>query len=125
MALAPVPRARLHATLACAGTLVLGWRFGGPLTTALATLAALLAVLAWASPRHYAPVQRTLDRATHALLVVITWTALGLIYFGVFTPLRLWRALTRHDPLTLRRPPRVATYLRAIPPTPLRFDRQF
>ncbi|HYD83583.1 MAG TPA: hypothetical protein VEA63_06010, partial [Opitutus sp.] len=84
MALAPAARARLHATFACLGTLVLWWRFNGVLTTALVTLAAILALLAWFAPRHYALVQHLFDRCTHALLALITWTALGAVYFGVF-----------------------------------------
>lgn len=92
----------------------------------IAGLAAGLALLAWASPPHYAPVQRLLDRVLHTLLAGLTWLLLALIYLGVFTPLRLWRALSGHDPLHRRADPTATTYLRPLPPAaPGRFDRQF
>ena len=85
-----------------------------------------LALMAWVSPPHYAPIQRTLDRLLHALLAGLTWLILALIYLAVFTPMRGWRALTRRDPLQLRTNPAATTYLRPLPPaTPDRFDRQF
>jgi hypothetical protein len=126
MAFTPVTRGRLQASLACVGTLIAWWRLGGLLPAVLAGLAAALAVLAWVTPGVYAPIQRMLDRMLHGMLAVLTWITLGLVYFGVFTPWRLWRAVTRHDPLE-RRPDAIASsYLRASPPAaPGRFDRQF
>lgn len=126
MPLALISRARLQATLACAGTLALwAWR-GGLLPAALAGLAAALALLAWTSPARYAPVQRALDRGIHLLLAALTWLLLGLVYLLVFTPLRVGRALTGSDPLQRRFDRSAGTYLR----TPAagssgRFDRQF
>jgi len=126
MALAPPARARFQATAACAGTLILWWRIGGFVPAVVAGLAGSLALLAWLSPPHYAPVQRVLDRVLHLLLAGLTWLLLAVIYLGVFTPLRLWRALTGQDPLQRRPDPTAATYLRPVPPaTPGRFDRQF
>lgn len=126
MALAPHQRARLQATAASAGTLILWWRLGGIIPAVIAGLAASLALLAWVSPPHYAPVQRALDRVLHALLAGLTWVLLAVIYLGVFTPLRLWRALTGHDPLQRRADPAATSYLRPLPPAaPGRFDRQF
>lgn len=126
MPFAPVSRARLQATLACAGTLALwAWR-GGLLPAALAGLAAALALLAWTSPARYAPVQRALDRGVHLLLIALTWLLLGLVYLLVFTPLRAVRALTGSDPLQRRFDRSATTYLR--PPgtgSSGRFDRQF
>lgn len=124
MPLAPIPRARLQATLACAGTLALWvWR-GGLFPAALAGLAASLALLAWTSPTRYAPVQRVLDRGVHLLLTAFTWLLLGLVYLLVFTPLRFWRQLTGKDPLERKFNPSATTYLRT-PGGSGRFDRQF
>lgn len=126
MALSPVTRARLQATLALTGMLVLWWRIGGIGPAMAAGAAGSLALLAWVSPPHFAPIQRALDRVLHALLAGLTWLLLALIYFGIFTPLRGWRALTRRDALQLRADPSAATYLRALPPAASgRFDRQF
>lgn len=126
MALNPVTRARLQTTLACVGALgLLWWRrnTGAAIATGLTTL---LALVAWISPRHYAPVQRVLDRAIHLFMTVITWIVLAGIYLGVFMPVRLWRALTKHDPLQRRRDAAADTYLQPLPPaSPGRFDRQF
>ena len=126
MPLASVTRARLQATLACIGTLVLwAWR-GGLVPAALAGIAAALALLAWISPARYAPVQHALDRGVHLLLTALTWLLLGLVFLLVFTPLRAVRALTGSDPLQRRFDRAATTYLR--PPSAgglSRFDRQF
>lgn len=126
MSLALPSRARLQATLACAGTLALwAWR-GGLVPAAIAGLAAALALLAWISPARYAPVQRALDRGVHLLLTVLTWLLLGLVYLLVFTPLRAARALTGRDPLQRTFDRTAASYLRAPPAGASgRFDRQF
>ncbi len=126
MAFTPATRARLQASLACGGTLIAWWRLGGLLPAILAGIAAALALVAWAMPGRYAPIQRTLDRVLNGMLAVLTWITLGLVYFGVFTPWRLWRTLTRHDPLERRRDAAASTYLCASPPAASgRFDRQF
>ncbi len=126
MPLAPIPRARLQATLACAGTLALwAWR-GGLLPAAIAGLAAALALLAWISPARYAPVQRGLDRGVHLLLTAVTWLLLGIVYLLIFTPLRAVRALTGSDPLQRTFDRTADTYLRTPPAGGSgRFDRQF
>ncbi len=125
MPLAPVTRARLQAIAAVAGTGFLFWRFNHAVPLAFFILAILFAALAWLSPRHYAPIQRTLDSLLNAFLIALTWTILGLVYFGLFTPLRLFRTLTRRDSLALRRPPTNDSYLRLLPTISPRFDRQF
>jgi len=125
MPLAPVTRARLQASAACVGTAALWWWRGGPVAATLAGSMAALAMLAWAAPARYAPVQRTLDRLIHLLLTAITWTLLGLVYFLVFTPLRLARSLTGRDPLARQPDPAASSYLRPLPTGPRRFDRQF
>jgi len=126
MALAPHQRARLQATLAWVGTLVLWWRIGGMLPAIAAGATGSLVLLAWVSPPHFAPIQRALDRVLHAVLAGLTWFLLALIFLVIFTPLRAWRTLVRRDALQLRRDPAAATYFRPLPPaTPGRFDRQF
>jgi len=125
MSLSPVARARLQASLACAGTLALwAWRRGqGPAT--LAGVAAALALIAWIAPARYAPFQRALDWILHQVLAGLTWLLLGLVYFLVFTPLRCVRALAGRDPLQRRADPTAPSYLRTLPPASGRFDRQF
>lgn len=126
MALAPVTRARVQAALAAGGTALLWWRAGGPWPAALALVASLLALLAWLSPAHYAPVQRALDAILRVLLTGFTWLTLGAVYFGLFTPLRFFGALLRRDPLRLRPLPPAESYFQPLPPaTARRFDRQF
>jgi hypothetical protein len=126
MAFAPIPRARWQATFAVAGAWLLWWRVGGLPVIVLAVLASVFALLAWLAPARYAPVQRGIDRLAHGLLGGLSWLLLGLVYFGLFTPLRIWRRLTRHDPLHLRPDPTASSYLRPLPPAaPGRFDRQF
>ena len=124
MSLAPVPRARLQASLACAVTLGLWFWRGGVLSAALAGLAASLALLVWTSPARYAPVQHALDRGVHLFLTALTWGLLGLVYLLVFTPLRAFRALTGRDALARSFDPKTVSYLQK-PRAPGRFDRQF
>jgi hypothetical protein len=126
MPLRPTQRARLQASAACVGGLVLWWRLGGRAPAVFAGFLASLALLAWVSPPHYAPIQRFLDRVLHLVLAGLTWILLALIYGGLFVPVRCWRALTGRDPLQRRPDPGAATYLRPLPPAaPGRFDRQF
>lgn len=126
MALAPVSRARLQATLACAGAGALfAWRGGIGPEIAIG-ITGTLALLAWFLPRRYAPVQEGLDWVLHTALTALTWLLLGLLYLLVFAPLRLGRTLTGRDALQRRSDPQAATYLQPLPPaTDHRFDRQF
>jgi hypothetical protein len=122
----PPSRARWQTTAAFAGAALLGWRHPGAVTFGLAAVALALAALAWIAPDRYRPVQRLLDRATDALLAALTWVLLGLVYLGVFTPLRPIRRLLRRDPLGGRRAPAGESYLTPLPPGATgRFDRQF
>jgi len=126
MPLSSTQRARLQASAAGVGGLILWWRLGGQAPAIFAGFLASLALLAWVSPPHYAPIQRFLDRGLHFILTGLTWFLLGLIYAGLFVPVRLWRTLTANDPLHRRPDPGAATYLRPLPPArPNRFDRQF
>ncbi len=108
------------------GGLVLWWRMGSIVGSAIAGLAAALAMFAWIAPARYAPVQRGLDCLAHVFVAGLSWFLLGLIYFGLFTPLRMWRALTRHEAFPRRPDPAATTYLRSSPPVaPDHFNRQF
>lgn len=116
---------RLQATVAVIVTSTLWLWHRSPLPAALAIIAAVLALIAWISPATYAPFSRAFERLGHAVLVVFTWLSLGLVYFGVLTPIRLWRSLLRRDPLQRRFDPAAKTYLRHLPQTPPDFTRQF
>jgi len=121
-----ITRARLQASLALAVSLVLCWRFGGVYLVITTGLFAALALLAWVAPARHAPVQRVFDRITRLLVTGFSWLLLGLMYFGVFTPMRLVGILVGRDPLRLKPERTVATYLRELPPAPAgRFGRQF
>lgn len=124
--LSPTAKARLQASVACVGTYLLWWRFHTTFSAAVAWTAVSLAGLAWLSPRHYRPIQSAFDCLTHVLLTAVTWSVLGLVYFGLFTPVRLWRVLLRQDPIQLRQDKTPATYLQRIRSSgAMRFDRQF
>jgi hypothetical protein len=125
MSSASPTRARLQATLACAVTLTLWWWRRGTTPAAFAGIAAAFALLAWVAPARYAPLQHFLDRIVQLVLGGLTWVLLALVYFLVFTPLRLLRGALGRDPLARRPDPAAASYLRPLPPGPSRFDRQF
>ncbi len=129
MALATFSRVRLQASTASALTATLWYFRGGPVTATLAATAFALALLAWLSPRRHAPVQRILDRGIHLFLTAFSWLVLGLVYFGVFTPLRLLRSLARYELMPCRpnrQSPTNTTYLQPLPPSsPRHFERQF
>lgn len=126
MALADSTRARLQATAACAGTFILWWRFGGVFTAGVTGFFSSLAVLAWLAPARYAPVQRWLDFLVRQFVTGFSWLLLGLLYLGLFTPLRGWRFLTRNDPLQRKADPTATTYFQPLPPAaPGRFKRLF
>jgi hypothetical protein len=119
-------RARWQTSAAVTGAALLAWRHPGAATFGLTAVALALAALAWIAPDRYRPVQRRLDRALDMLLAALTWILLGLVYLGVFTPLRLIRRLLGRDPLGGRRAPAGESYLTPLPPGATgRFDRQF
>lgn len=119
-------RSRLQATVASGVTFCLWlWR-GNQIAATLAIIAAILALIAWIFPRHYRPISRFFDRIAHGVLVAFTWFVLGLVYFGLFAPIRLWRDLRGHDPLMLRRNHTAKTYFTALNSSAeTRFDRMF
>jgi len=119
-------RMRLQAMGACTGGLVLWWRFGGVFPAALTGLFASLALVAWVAPVRYLPVQRGFDFLTRLIVAGFSWVMLGLVYFCVFTPLRIIGTLVGRDPLRLKQASETTTYLQPVPPaTAGRFNRQF
>jgi hypothetical protein len=119
-------RSRLQATAALAGGLVLWWRFQSIWALALAGMMAVFALLAWLAPEWHKPVQRSFDLVTRLVVAGFTWMILGLVYFGLFTPMRCLGVLAGRDPLRLKPKGAATTYLRALPPgAERRFDRQY
>lgn len=119
-------RMRLQATVALAVSLALWWRFGGVGTAAFAGLLAALALIAWVSPPRYVPIQRVLDFVARAITAGFSWFVLGLVYFGLFMPLRFLGGVLGRDPLKLKRHASRESYLEPLPPVSAdRFKRQF
>jgi hypothetical protein len=119
-------RARLQATAAFAGGLGLWWRFQNNWVIALVGVMAALALLAWIAPERHKPVQRAFDWITRGIVAGFTWLILGVVYFGLFTPLRLLGVLMGRDPLRQKPDRSTTTYLRELPAASEgRFDRQF
>lgn len=125
MAPAPTARARLQASTAALVAAAVALSTRHPAALAVFAVAFALATLAWLSPVRYAPVQRGLDAVTRAVVAAFSWLVLGLVYFGVFTPLRLLRAVLRRDPLALHHRPASDSYLLPLPARSSHFDRQF
>jgi hypothetical protein len=126
MAHASFARARLQATVAFVGGLVLWWRFGSGWSMAAVGVLAVLALLAWLAPERHQPVQHAFDWLTRRLVAGFTWLILGVVYFGLFTPIRLLGALTGRDALGQKPNRSVKTFLRPLPPVSTgRFGRQF
>lgn len=126
MTFSPASRARLQASLAFAGAILLCRRRGGAAWSIVLGIAGMLALLAWLSPTRYAPIQRALDALTRLLLGAFTWLILGVIYFGLFAPWRLCHRVLHRSSLPLRPDPRMPSYFQPLPSaTRRRFDRQF
>ena len=120
------PRARVQATAAFVGGLVLWWRVGGVYLAVLAGVLALLTLLAWIAPERYKPMQRVFDMITRVFVAGFSWVMLGLVYFCLFTPIRLIGSMMGRDPLRLKPGRSNATYLSELPSAQTgRFDRQF
>lgn len=125
MALTAANRSRLHATLACTITGLLWWRTRGITFAVIWIVALILLALACFNPRGYAPVQRLLDSFARILSATVTWVVLGLVYFLVFTPLRVWNRMLGRDPLHVRGP-RKSSFLQNVSANSFgRFERQY
>ncbi len=97
------------------------WR-AHPLRAAiLASAGALLLLMAAAAPRWTIPFHRTWMKLAGALGYVNSRILLGLLYYGVMTPLGLLRRLLGRDPLRRRGAPAESYW---IPRARTRQDRQ-
>jgi hypothetical protein len=118
-------RARLQTTIGLIVATSLWWWHRGPVSAVFTGIASILALLAWFSPARFAPIGNGLDRVAQAILVAFTWMALGLVYFGVFMPLRLGWILRGRNPLERDPQHDASTYLIRLAPKPSRFERPF
>jgi hypothetical protein len=71
--------------------LVAVWRGRAATATVLATPGILLALAGVVAPTHLGPVERAWMGLAHAMSRVTTPVAMGIIYFGVLTPVGLIR----------------------------------
>jgi len=90
------------------------WRYGtrgnGSAVTALAVLALTVGPIGLWKPRLLRPIYV----GWMILAFPIGWTVsriiLGILFFGVFTPIALWFRLFGRDPLDRRRQPEISSY---------------
>ena len=125
MPLSSANRSRLQATVGCVVTGLVWWRTRAPAFAAVWALAIGLLALACFDPRRYEPVQRLFRMLGRIVTAAVTWLILGLVYFLVFTPMRLWNRMLGRDPLGSRRSTN-ASFLHEFPAKTLgRFGRQY
>jgi hypothetical protein len=65
----------------------------------VALAASILVALGLAAPRHLAPLMRASARARRILSIVTVPSAMGIVYFGVVTPVALVRRLFGSNPI--------------------------
>lgn len=104
---------------------IVWWREHDVAATALGTLGALLLVAGVAIPTLLGPVQRGWMSLAHLLSKVTTPVFLGIVYFGVITPIGLLMAAAGRRPMRAVRG--ATTYWRAREASSRRSDltRQF
>ena len=118
-------RARLQVTLGCVGAVAIWWWRGGAVTAVVAGIAGVLALVAWLAPTRFAPIQRSIDRGLHFVLVVLTWILLGFVYFLIFTPFRFATGRGRSNQRYWRQRPETESFLQSCRSSLSRFDRQY
>lgn len=117
--------------MACAGlvTAILFARSDRPIAAVVAGLfAAAVALAALAKPRLLAPLNRGWMSLGNSASRVVSPIVLGILFFGLFTPVALLLRLLGRDELRLRRQPGATSYWRLRdPPGPdsASFRRQF
>ncbi|HLP02346.1 MAG TPA: hypothetical protein VK163_09995 [Opitutaceae bacterium] len=114
--------------LAAVAVTTCGWlRWRTAWSLVLLLVAVVLLALALFAPRLYAPIERRLTRFGQLVAIAFTWVVLGLLFFLLFTPVRLLLALFRRDPVQRRPDPRRTSYWEPLPPRPGpgHFRRQF
>jgi len=100
-------------------------RGAGPRSWAL-VVGVLLLVPAVLAPRALAPVYRIWMTVGEALGWVNTRILLGVVFYGLITPMGLIRRLRREDPMRRRHDPAAQSYRVPKPPRPgAHMNRQF
>jgi Saxitoxin biosynthesis operon protein SxtJ len=102
--------------------------FGGSPRGWAAAVALAFALVGMLRPAWLAPLNRLWMRFGLLLGAVVSPIALGLLFYGVLTPIGVLMRLFRSDPLRLRRDPSARSYWlpRQPPgPPPRSMDRQF
>jgi Saxitoxin biosynthesis operon protein SxtJ len=101
------------------------WRQENPRLWALA-LAGILVVPALAAPRALAPVYRVWMALGEVLAWINTRIILGVVFYGVVTPIGLAMRLVGHDPMRRRFEQAGESYrIRCVPRPPTHMTRQF
>ena len=101
------------------------WRHQNPRLWALA-LAVALVVPALVAPRILAPVYRVWMAAGEVLAWINTRILLGLVFYGVVTPMGLVMRLMGHDPMRRQLEPSGESYrIRCVPRPATHMKRQF
>ena len=97
----------------------------GPRLWALA-LAVVLILPALLAPRILAPAHRAWMTLAEVLAWVNTRILLGLVFYGVVTPIALLMRLLGHDPMRRKLDPTAESYrVRCVPRPPAHMMRQF
>lgn len=107
-----------------------GWKGAMPWAMGFATVAALFLLVTLAAPRLLTPLNRAWMALGHLLGRIISPIVLGVMFFGLITPVALVQRLSGRDALRLRahRDPKVASHwIRREPvgPAPESFRRQY
>ena len=99
------------------------WQAGG----VLVGLAAVVGVAGLIRPRLVRPIYVAAAVATFPVGWLLSWVVLGLVYFGVFTPVALAFRLIGRDPLHRRGGPPADSYWepKPAPAEPGRYLRQY
>ena len=105
------------------------WPWGGPtwLTLALAALGVVSALLALFRPGANRPLYVVLMIAVYPIGLVVSYVMLGVVFFGILTPVGLIFRLIGRDELSRRIDPDATTYWvdRPTNTDPKRYFRQF
>jgi hypothetical protein len=76
------------------GSSLVWWRTHAEWATGLVGLAAILVVLALGFPRAYRPIGGVLEALERGVVKAVSWFLLGLVFFIIFVPGRVFAALS-------------------------------
>jgi hypothetical protein len=107
-----------------------GWRGATPWALGFASVSALFLLVTLTAPRLLTPLNRAWMALGHLLGRIISPIVLGVMFFGLITPVALVQRLSGRDALRLRafRDPKLASHwVRRDPvgPAPESFRRQY